>query len=139
VQRFAVAPYTFKDGLHIQAGTVVSFPTLRHNTDDATNALGSDAGTFDGRRWLRRRAGFDASKFQFASTAEDAFDWGGGPHACPGRFMADMTIKLILICLVTRYDMKLPEGAEDRSAESRRFTDMTPDLSMPVMIRDLQC
>lgn len=60
--------------------------------------------------WLWCRAGFDISKFQFASMAEDAFDWGGGLHACPGCFMVEVTIKLILISLVTKYDMKLCEG-----------------------------
>lgn len=127
--------YTFKEGLHVPAGTVVSFPNLRHNMDP--NLL-PDADTFDGRRWLRRRIGFNTSKFQFASTAEDAFDWGAGLHACPGRFMAEVTIKLILICLVTRYDMKLPEGGPERPVESRRFMDLTPDTSMPVLIRDVQ-
>ncbi|OTA55305.1 cytochrome P450 [Hypoxylon sp. EC38] len=137
VQRFAMTSYTFKDGLHVPAGTVVSFPNLRYNTDP-TRPMTPEAGTFDGKRWLRRRAGFDTSKFQFASTAEDAFDWGAGLHACPGRFMAEITIKLILICLVTKYDMKLPDGGLDRPAESRRFMDLTPDTSTPVMARDVQ-
>lgn len=127
--------YTFKDGLHVPAGTVVSFPNLRHNMDPS---LLPEADTFDGKRWLRRRIGFNTSKFQFASTAEDAFDWGAGLHACPGRFMAEVTIKLILICLVTRYDMKLPEGGPERPVESRRFMDLTPDTSMPVLVRDVQ-
>ncbi|OTA96278.1 hypothetical protein M434DRAFT_19733 [Hypoxylon sp. CO27-5] len=132
VQRFAMTSYPFKDGLHVPAGTVVSFPNLRYNTDP-TRPMTPEAGAFDGKRWLRRRAGFDTSKFQFASTAEDAFDWGAGLHACPGRFMAEITIKLILICLVTKYDMKLPDGGQDRPAESRRFMDLTPDTSTPVM------
>ncbi|KAI8946243.1 cytochrome P450 [Xylaria longipes] len=137
VQRYAMTPYTFKDGVHVPAGTVVSFPNLRHNTDPS-GTLGPDAGTFDGKRWVQRRFSLGMSKFQFASTAEDAFDWGGGPHACPGRFMAEITIKLILICLVTKYDMKLIEGGPERPAESRRFMDLTPDTSTPVMLRDVQ-
>ncbi|KAI1424626.1 cytochrome P450 [Xylaria sp. FL1777] len=137
VQRYTMTPYTFKDGLYVPARTVVSFPNLRYNMDTMSPA-GPDADAFDGKRWLRRRAGFETSKFQFASTAEDAFDWGGGPHACPGRFMADVTIKLILICLVTKYDMKLPEGGQERPSESRRFMDRSPDTSTPVMIRDIQ-
>ncbi|KAI0842522.1 cytochrome P450 [Hypoxylon sp. FL0890] len=135
VQRFAMTSYTFKDGLHVPAGTVVSFPNLRYNTDP-TRPLTPEADTFDGKRWLRRRAGFDTSKFQFASTAEDAFDWGAGLHACPGRFMAEITIKLIFICLLTKYDMKLPDGGLERPAESRRFMDLTPDTSTPVMVKD---
>lgn len=129
--------YTFKDGLHIPAGTVVSFPNLRYNLDP-TGALVSEAGTYDGKRWLQRRVGFNASKYQFASTADDAFDWGGGPHACPGRFMAEVTIKLMLICLLTRYDMKIPEGGPERPIQSRRFMDLTPDTSMPILVRDVQ-
>ncbi|KAH9904511.1 cytochrome P450 [Xylariomycetidae sp. FL2044] len=141
VQRFSLTSYTFKDGLRIPAGTVVSFPNLRYNTDPSS-ASTPDAGTFDHQRWLRRRAGFDTSKFQFASTAEDAFDWGGGLNACPGRFMADVTIKLILISLVTRYDMRLGDdgsGGEGggRPAESRRFMELTPDTSTPILVRDV--
>ncbi|KAF7536902.1 hypothetical protein G7054_g4175 [Neopestalotiopsis clavispora] len=135
VQRVAMSPYTFKDGLRIPAGTVMSFPNLRYNTDASRVP---EADTFDGKRWLRRRAGFETSKFQFASTSEDMFDWGGGLHACPGRFMADITIKLILICLITKYDMKLVESGNDRPGEARRFMDLTPDTSVPIMIRDLR-
>ncbi|KAI1106267.1 cytochrome P450 [Jackrogersella minutella] len=110
VQRFAMTTHTFKDGLHVPSGTVVSFPNLRYNTDPTS----------------------------FASTAEDVFDWGAGLHACPGRFMAEVTIKLILICLVTKYDMKLPDGSSERPAESRRFMDLRPDTSTPVMVRDVR-
>jgi cytochrome P450 len=130
-----MSPYTFKDGLRIPAGTVMSFPNLRYNTDASRVP---EADTFDGKRWLRRRAGFETSKFQFASTSEDMFDWGGGLHACPGRFMADITIKLILICLITKYDMKLVESGNDRPGEARRFMELTPDTSVPIMIRDLR-
>jgi hypothetical protein len=77
-----MTPYTFKDGLHVPTGTVVSFPNLRYNSDPASASV-SGADIFDGKRWVRRRGGFDVSKFQFASTAEDAFDWGAGLHACP--------------------------------------------------------
>ncbi|KAI0450722.1 hypothetical protein F5B21DRAFT_489777 [Xylaria acuta] len=44
VQHFAMAPYTFKDGLHVPADTVVSFPNLRHNTD-TSSPLVPDAST----------------------------------------------------------------------------------------------
>ena len=32
VQRYAMTPYTFKDGLQVPVGTVISFPNLRYNT-----------------------------------------------------------------------------------------------------------
>lgn len=52
--------------------------------------------------------------------------------------MAEITIKLILISLVTRYDMKLIEGGPERPAEFRRFMDLAPDTSTPITIRDEQ-
>lgn len=131
-----MVPYTFKDGLQVPDRTVISFPNLRYNLDPI-NGLVSEAGKFDGKRWLRRQTGFSSSKYHFASTAEDAFDWGAGPHACPGRFMAEVTIKLILICLVTKYDMKLDEGGPERPKAVKRFMDLTPDTSMPLMVRSL--
>ncbi|KAI5919755.1 cytochrome P450 [Camillea tinctor] len=137
VQRVAISPYTSKDSLRIPTGIVLSFPNLRYNIDPDSTLL-NDASTFNGNRWLSHRAGFDTSKFQFASTAGDVFDWSGGLHAWPGRFMADVTIKLILICLVTRYEMKLPEGGKERPTESRRFMDLTPDTSMEILVKSLQ-
>lgn len=138
VQRFSLVPYTFKDGLQVPARTVLAFPNLRYNTDATSHDAMPDAATFDGKRWFNRRTEVDTSKFQFASTSEDRFDWGGGKNACPGRFMADVTIKLILIFLVTHCDMKLVEGAGDRPAESKRFMELSPDTSTPVMIKDLR-
>ncbi|KAJ2967079.1 hypothetical protein NUW58_g10522 [Xylaria curta] len=51
VQRYAMTSYTFKDGLQVPAGTVVSFPNLRYNTDPSSTLL-SEADTFDGKRWF---------------------------------------------------------------------------------------
>ncbi|KAI1114346.1 cytochrome P450 [Nemania sp. NC0429] len=135
VQRYAMTTYTFKDGLQVPAGTVISFPNLRYNTDSSTM---SEASTFDGKRWLHRRFVPGMSKFQFASTTEDAFNWGAGPHACTGRFMAEVTIKLMLICLIAKYDMKLSEEGPERPAEFKRFLDLAPDTSMAVTLRDVQ-
>ncbi|TGJ76842.1 hypothetical protein E0Z10_g10796 [Xylaria hypoxylon] len=52
VQRYAMTPYTFKDGFHVPARTVVSFPNLRYNTGPSS-ALVSEASTFDGKCWVR--------------------------------------------------------------------------------------
>lgn len=133
-----MVPYTFQDGLKVPKRTMIAFPTYRFNIDTDRDAVGADAAAFHGKRWIERRAEFNTSKFQFASTANDIFDWGSGVHACPGRFMADFTIKLILICLIKRYDMKLVDGSKDRPAETRRFFSVEPDTSMPIMFKDLK-
>ncbi|KAI1353590.1 cytochrome P450 [Xylaria sp. FL0043] len=98
--RYAMTPYTFKNGLHIPAGTVVSCPNLRYNADSSTASL-PNAGTSDGKH---------------------AYDRGGGSQACPGRIMTGVTIKLILflIHLITRCSMKLSE----RRPEPRRVQEL---------------
>ncbi|KAI3390271.1 hypothetical protein diail_10727, partial [Diaporthe ilicicola] len=135
MQRTVVVPYTFKDGLTLPAGISVNFTSLQHSMDKDVH--GADADTFDPRRWANKRQHFDTSKFQFASTSDDWFNWGGGPHACPGRFLADVTIKLILIYLLTNYDIKYPDGITARPTDGRRNLMITPDMTTPILFKKL--
>lgn len=134
-QRTVVEAYTFKDGLTLPAGISVNFASLQHSMDQDTH--GADADTFDPWRWANKRQKFDTSKFQFASTSDDWLNWGGGPHACPGRFLADVTIKLILIYLLTNYDIKYPDGITARPADGRRNLMITPDMATPILFKRL--
>lgn len=133
MQRTVVVPYTFKDGLKLPSGLSVNFTSLQHSMD--RNLYGTDAETFEPKGWAKKRQGFDTSKFQFASTSDDWLNWGGGPHACPGRFMADVTIKLILIYLLTNYNIKYPEGVTGRPADGRRNLMITPDMTIPILFK----
>jgi cytochrome P450 len=69
--------------------------------------------------------------------AKNAFDWVAGLHACPGRFIAEVTIKLILVSLITKYDMKLPDGGPERPVETKRFTHWALDASIPVLVKSV--
>lgn len=135
MQRSIVVPYTFKDGLTLPAGLSVNFTSLQHSMDQ--DLYGSNVETFEPQRWAKKRQGFDTSKFQFASTSDDWLNWGGGPHACPGRFLADITIKLILIYLLTNYDLKYPEGVVGRPADGRRNLMITPDMTTPILFKKI--
>ncbi|KAL1855260.1 hypothetical protein Daus18300_011166 [Diaporthe australafricana] len=133
MQRTVVQPHTFKDGLSLPAGISVNFTSLQHSMDQ--EIYGADADTFDPRRWLKKRQNFDTSKFQFASTSDDWLSWGGGSHACLGRFLADVTIKLILIYLITNCDMKYPDGVAKRPEDGRRNLMITPDMATPILFK----
>ncbi|KAJ4423380.1 hypothetical protein N0V82_001984 [Gnomoniopsis sp. IMI 355080] len=134
MQRTAIVPYTFKDGLTVPAGFSVNFTAVQHSLDEDIH--GPNAAAFDPKRWIKRRQGFDTSKFQFASTSDDWLNWGGGPHACPGRFLADIAIKLTLIYLLGNYEMKYPEGRLERPADGRRNLMITPDMTLPIMFKE---
>lgn len=58
-----------------------------------------------------RKAG-EHAKFHFAYVNEDSINFGAGFHACPGRFSAEAEIKLILVELLIRFELKYPEGGE---------------------------
>ncbi|PKX91378.1 cytochrome P450 [Aspergillus novofumigatus IBT 16806] len=71
-----------------------------------------DPQKFDGYRYLKlaeqdpywNRIG------AFVATSPESLGFGLGKEACPGWFLADLEIKLILYYLLTHYDIKLPEG-----------------------------
>lgn len=134
MQRTALVPYTFKDGLTVPAGLSVNFAALQHSLDEDIH--GPNAAAFDPKRWIQRRQGFDTSKYQFASTSDDWLNWGGGPHACPGRFLADIAIKLTLVYLLTNYEIKYPEGRSERPADGKRNLIITPDMTLPIMFKE---
>lgn len=135
MQRTIVAPYTFKDGLTLPAGLSVNFTSLQNSMD--RDLYGPDVEMFEPKRWAKKRQGFDTSKFQFASTSDDWLNWGGGPHACPGRFLADVTVKMILIYLLTNYDIKYPEGVTGRPADGRRGLMITPNMTTPILFKKI--
>ncbi|KAJ0158966.1 Ent-kaurene oxidase [Colletotrichum tanaceti] len=108
---------TFSDGLKLPAGTAISFPLWGVYNSPSTTTFSPEynAGTgnappaeFDGFRFarLREQPGREM-RHQAATTGPEAFNFGHGPHACPGRFFAVYVIKCILIELLVNYDIRL--------------------------------
>lgn len=135
MQRTVISPYTFKDGLHIPAGFSINFPSMQHSLD--AELYGPDVNSFDPKRWINKRQGFDTSKYQFASSSDYWLNWGNGPHACPGRFLADITIKLIIIHILTNFDIKNPEGVTERQSTQRNLI-ITPDMANPILFKEIK-
>ncbi|TDZ49881.1 Cytochrome P450 monooygenase 3 [Colletotrichum trifolii] len=114
--------YTFSTGLKLPAGTPTSFPLWgvynSPETEVYSPAYNADVGNappseFDGFRFARLRdVPGRETRHQAATTGPDAFNFGHGPHACPGRFFAVYMVKCILVELLLNYDVKL-KGAGD--------------------------
>jgi cytochrome P450 len=102
----ATAPLTLPDGTHIPQHTKLELPT---STIHADPSYFPDAGTFDGLRFYRlRQAG--ATNVSYTSVGKTNLAWGVGRHACPGRFLADIEIKLMLAEVLLYFDIRNPEG-----------------------------
>ncbi|KAI8296096.1 Cytochrome P450 monooygenase 3 [Colletotrichum sp. SAR 10_98] len=93
---------------------------------------------FDGFRFSRlREIPGREMKHQAATTGPDAFNFGHGPHSCPGRFFAVYMIKCILVELLMDYDMQLKSTGTGplRPANIVKQTLVMPDSRIDVEIK----
>jgi len=109
MQRSTVVPYTFSDGLHLPANTILSFPTYEATHDPDTYP---NPDKFDALRFYRMREEGDVTKFHFASVSNESTNFGAGFHACPGRFFVAFELKIIIAELLMNYDLKFAVGFE---------------------------
>ncbi|KAJ3728214.1 cytochrome P450 [Lentinula raphanica] len=105
--RMAVSLYTFSDGSTVPPGTILSAaPTATHVDPEYYD----DPEKFDGFRFykLRQSAETEADEFKhrLTSLGPAYLAFGGGRHACPGRFLASIEIKLLLVHLIMMYDIR---------------------------------
>lgn len=117
VQRLIVAKegLVTEDGIRLPQGTMVSI--LAHPSQTDKEAF-VDPLKYDPFRFSRQReAAADPStgrpglnNLSFASTSADYLPFSHGRHACPGRFLVDFEMKMILAYAVMNYDMEFPES-----------------------------
>ncbi|RFU80557.1 cytochrome p450 [Trichoderma arundinaceum] len=132
VQRSAAKPYVFKDGLQIPKNTQFAFANyeLNHDPDVYPNP-----NEFDPWRFLKMRNSIDANKHHFAYASDQTINFGAGTHACPGRYYAGYEIKLILVHILTRYDVKWPEG-QSRPPNMVHDFQNSPSPMVPLLFKE---
>ncbi|KAF9445594.1 cytochrome P450 [Macrolepiota fuliginosa MF-IS2] len=105
----AVQDYTFSDGTFIPKNTVLVAPVAAVQYDEANYP---NAHEFQGFRFVDQKGdGDESSRRSFVSLTSDYFPFGHGNHACPGRFFAASSMKLVLTHLLINYDFMLEKGA----------------------------
>jgi cytochrome P450 len=107
-QRKVVKPLTLKDGTRIPKGAWLLAPAAAISHDPNVYEKPDQ---FDGFRYYKmRQVPDEENKHMFVSTGNTQLHFGGGRHACPGRWFASHEIKLIVSALITEYDMKTKNG-----------------------------
>lgn len=131
-QRIATQSLTLPDGTFVPAKTKMELPTSAVNVDEEYFA---DPNTFDGLRFYHRRQKGE-SNMTYTSVGKTNLGWGVGRHACPGRFFADIEIKIILSELLIHYDIKNPDG-EGRSKNLEFETIVFPNPEARIMVKEI--
>ncbi|KAG5808973.1 hypothetical protein H9Q74_007788 [Fusarium xylarioides] len=112
-QRKALSSVTLSNGLRIPKGARIVLPTGAINMN---RELFQDPETFDGFRSYKIRMASEEARntSQMVTVGKKDLTWGYGRHACPGRYIAEVVVKLLTIEFLTRYDIRLPDDTKER-------------------------
>lgn len=134
LKRLFREPYTFQNGLHVEAGQYVCLPIfaiendpelipnpkefdgLRHYRLAAEAKIKNSAHGFvaSSKSSLVNRANADADDFQFSTPSPMALSFGYGRAACPGRHFASLVIKMVFVKMLSEYEFRfVPEIGRD--------------------------
>ncbi|RWA10750.1 hypothetical protein EKO27_g4375 [Xylaria grammica] len=103
MHRIALADVTLSDGTVIPKGTKCAVRSTKRLDPD----IYEDPEEFDGSRFLRmREVSGKANQAHLVTTGTEALGFGHGLHACPGRFFAANELKIALVHLLLKYDLK---------------------------------
>lgn len=74
-------------------------------------------------------------RYHFTSISDDFLAFGGGAHACPGRFLAAYEIKIMIIELLTHFEMKFLKGQQARPESIYYDMSIIPNDKADVLIK----
>uniref|UniRef100_A0A8H7N218 Cytochrome P450 n=1 Tax=Bionectria ochroleuca TaxID=29856 RepID=A0A8H7N218_BIOOC len=118
-QRIATKRFRLSEGLYIPKGTRLEVAATSVHVDEAFYENP------------------EAMKHQYISTGKTDLRWGYGRHACPGRFLADAEMKMLLSELLLHFDVKNPEG-QGRHANIAFDNNVMPDPTKTVMVKPVK-
>lgn len=129
VYRKTLRPLRLSDGTVVPASSYVCVPSVDPDADRETQTR-----PFDGFRWYRQRTEQpdQSARFLSVSTNPRALEFGAGPHACPGRFLAVAVIKSALAHALTHFELRLPPGQKPKAPQYNHVLVYTPDMEQKV-------
>ncbi|KAK1217054.1 hypothetical protein PQX77_020297 [Marasmius sp. AFHP31] len=98
--------FVLPNGTTLPVGARVGLAAYESHHNKATYSSPEE---FNGSRFVEMG---NNVKNLMTTPSEDWMVFGAGRHACPGRFFAVNTLKLLLGHLLLNYDVKLPDGAK---------------------------
>ncbi|KAG9254797.1 cytochrome P450 [Emericellopsis atlantica] len=134
-----------EDGHELPKGNVLSY--LGFSRQLCGEGYGADPRTYDPFRFSRMRdeaapveQGSGEEKKTpvqtFVTTSPDFVPFGHGKHACPGRFLIDFELKMILSYVLRHYHLKFPDSYEGKRPENQWLAEATvPPLNVKICVK----
>ncbi len=105
LNRKVLREVTLQTGAHLTKNSLIAIDPVSHLMD---SAVYFNPEAFDGYRFYRQREKTSAG-VQFVTTTDGSLHFGYGATACPGRFLAEAVIKLILVKMLTEFNFELKD------------------------------
>jgi cytochrome P450 len=137
-QRAATADVTLPDGTFIRKGTKIEMATSAIHMDPDQY---ENPDQFDGLRYynMRLKDG-EENRHLYVSVGKNDLSFGYGRHACPGRYLGHLNIKLIMAEILLNYDLKLPPGqGRPKNNEFEAIVSRIPLHEIALPITHFQC
>ncbi|KAJ5574298.1 Cytochrome P450 [Penicillium hispanicum] len=129
--RVCVTALELSNGVVLKPGTHIGVPSgwIQRSSKSYENPE-----AFDGFRFVKR-AEAGASHTRLVDLSPDYLVFGMGVHACPGRWMASVLMKLVFAHLVMHFDI-LPGSAQGPLTGSMSFEEFyVPNFGLKVHLR----
>lgn len=124
--------YTLADGLRLKKGQFICLSGYCRAMDPQ---LFPDPGKYDALRSYHQDLQNHRAK-PFSSVLADDFRWGAGRWACPGRYIATLMSKVILVKLLAEYDFMLIGGKRPENAFLHEFVFFHPETEILMRRRE---
>jgi cytochrome P450 len=92
---------------------------------------------FDGLRFVPTKKDTTMRGTRLTDISEKFPVWGFGSLACPGRFHASLVMKMVLVHLISNYDIRFEDPKARRQFRWETFT--MPYESTRILIRPRAC
>ncbi|KAL4953557.1 cytochrome P450 [Aspergillus filifer] len=127
---------TTDTGLQIPKGTIFSTLSQQAHTDPS---IYEHPLKYDPFRFSRQRESEDAKKggsLSFVSTSSNFLAFSHGKHACPGRFLIDFELKMIIAYVLRNYDVKFPDEYQGKRPDNQWLTEANiPPPGVKVLVK----
>ncbi|GAB1310987.1 Ent-kaurene oxidase [Madurella fahalii] len=127
LERIASKDTALPDGKVIPRGSHI----MVDSTDLWNPAVYPNPNQFDGHRFLRKRQEGDKSS-QFVQSSPDYNVFGGGRHICPGRFFASNELKLTLVHILFKYEIRLAKSYAPKNIQRGFYAMVDPNTQLEV-------